>query len=172
MVQRPFRVQLLELVRLREVAPTTEILWATRKPLALQEVADRAGVNPQTLRYYERRGLLPEPPRRESGYRISGLDAVRIVRLIKRAQELGFSLDEVESLLELAGGGPESCDTARHLAQQRVSELDRRIAALQAMRDPLDRLLATCSLPRTEREFPLLQSIEQAVSTKGDDDEG
>jgi DNA-binding transcriptional MerR regulator len=129
------------------------------------EVADRAGVNPQTLRYYERRGLLPEPPRRESGYRIYDEDAVHIVRFAKRAQELGFTLDEVEVLLELAGGGPESCDAARRLAQGRLAELDRRLADLRAMRDSLRRLIATCDLPRAERECPLMQSIERSTGS-------
>lgn len=130
------------------------------------EIAGQAGVNVETLRYYERRGLLPEPPRRESGYRIYGQEAVRIVRFVKRAQELGFSLEEVESLLELADGGPESCDAARQLAERRVSELDRRIANLRSMRDSLDRLIATCALPRAERECPLLQSIECETSRR------
>ncbi|MBO0836584.1 MAG: MerR family DNA-binding protein [Actinobacteria bacterium] len=127
------------------------------------QVADRAEVNVETLRYYERRGLLPEPPRRESGYRIYGEDAVRIVRFVKRAQELGFSLDEVESLLELSNGGPESCDAVQELASRRIAELDHRIADLAAMRGSLTRLLATCSQPRAERDCPLLQSIDQAA---------
>src|SRR4029453_16136340 len=63
--------------------------------------AEQAGVNVQTLRYYERRGLLPRTPRRDSGYREFPADAVRIVRFIKRAQDLGFTLDEVEELLRL-----------------------------------------------------------------------
>ena len=63
--------------------------------------AAQAGVNIQTLRYYERRGLLPRPPRRTSGYREFPDDAVRIVRFIKRAQDLGFTLDEIEELLRL-----------------------------------------------------------------------
>lgn len=131
------------------------------------EVAEEASVNLQTLRYYERRGLLPEPPRRESGYRIYGPEAVRTVRFIKRAQELGFSLDEVESLLELAEGGPENCDAARELTQRRRAELERRIADLAAMRDSLALLEATCALPRAERECPLLQSLE--APPQGDD---
>ena len=135
------------------------------------EVADRAGVNVQTLRYYERRGLLPEPPRRESRYRIYGQDAVRIVRFIKRAQELGFSLDEVECLLELSEGGPESCEAAQRLASGRIAELDRRMANLRAMRDALGQLLATCSLPRAERECPLLQSIELTARAEGTRDD-
>ena len=131
------------------------------------EVADQANVNLQTLRYYERRGLLPEPPRRESGYRAYGPEAVRIVRFIKRAQELGFTLDEVESLLELADGGPESCVAARELALHRMAELERRIADLNAMHRSLRRLVATCARPRAERECPLLRSIQGTAGEGG-----
>jgi Hg(II)-responsive transcriptional regulator len=128
------------------------------------EVAAEAGVNVQTLRYYERRGLLPEPARRDSGYRIYGPDAVRRVRFIKRAQELGFALSEAETLLELASGGPESCDAARGLAEEKICELDRRIADLQAMRDSLRRLAETCANPRHERECPLVHAIDQGAA--------
>ena len=124
------------------------------------EVAAEAGVNVQTLRYYERRGLLPEPARRESGYRVYGPDAVRRVRFIKRAQELGFGLREAEGLLALAAGGPESCDAARALADEKIAELGRRIADLEAMRDSLQQLVATCAKPRAERECPMLLAIE------------
>ena len=96
---------------------------------------------------------------------------MRVVRFVKRAQQLGFSLDEVESLLHLADGGPESCEAAQHLARGRVSELDHRIADLRAMRDSLDRLLATCSLPRAQRECPLLRAIGQEVDEEGGDDD-
>ncbi|MGH7920070.1 MAG: MerR family transcriptional regulator [Candidatus Dormibacteraceae bacterium] len=134
------------------------------------QIAEEAGVNLQTLRYYERRGLLPEPPRRDSGYRVYGPDAVGIVRFIKRAQRLGFSLDEVESLLDLAAGGPEACEAAQQLARRRMAELDYRIAQLRAMRDSLQQLVATCAMPRSERECPLLHALED-LSQRGDDDE-
>jgi MerR family mercuric resistance operon transcriptional regulator len=127
------------------------------------EVAAAAGVNVQTLRYYERRGLLPEPARRASGYRVYGRDAVRTVRFIKRAQELGFGLSEAEALLALAAGGPEGCDAARALADEKIAELDRRIADLEAMRDSLAQLAATCAKPRAERDCPLLQAIEDGA---------
>jgi DNA-binding transcriptional MerR regulator len=128
------------------------------------QVADQAGVNIQTLRYYERRGLLPMPTRRASGYRMYGPDAVRVVRFVKRAQQLGFTLDEVESLLHLADGGPDSCHGARHLATDKISDLDRRIAQLTAMRQSLQRLVVTCERPRTQRECLLLQSIDEPTS--------
>jgi MerR family transcriptional regulator, mercuric resistance operon regulatory protein len=70
------------------------------------EVALQAQVNAQTLRYYERRGLLPEPQRTRSGYRAYTPDAVRVVRFVKRAQQLGFTLDDIEDLLHLSEGGP------------------------------------------------------------------
>jgi DNA-binding transcriptional MerR regulator len=78
------------------------------------EVADRAGVNAQTLRYYERRGLLAEPPRSPAGYRDYPTSVVGVVRFVKRSQELGFTLTEVEELLSLAEGGPDSCDRPGH----------------------------------------------------------
>jgi Hg(II)-responsive transcriptional regulator len=127
------------------------------------EVAAEAGVNVQTLRYYERRGLLPEPERQESGYRVYGPDAVRTVRFIKSAQALGFGLRDVHTLLRLAAGGPASCDIARDLARETMAELDRRIAELSAMRASLARLVATCEKPRGERECPLIESIERAA---------
>jgi DNA-binding transcriptional MerR regulator len=131
------------------------------------EVADQAGVNIQTLRYYERRGLLPEPSRLDSGYREYGPEAVRTVRFIKRSQELGFSLGEVETLLQLADGGPESCEAVQELAHQKISELDGKLTSLGDMRDSLRRLAATCTRPRAERECPLLRSIEEGTTGAG-----
>lgn len=124
------------------------------------EVAAAAGVNAETLRYYERRGLLAEPRRGDSGYRAYAPDAVRVVRFVKEAQRLGFTLDEVTSLLELGAGGPDSCAAVREMAGARLAELDGRIKTLEAMRDSLQRLVATCSRPRAQRDCPLLQSIE------------
>ncbi|MGC2192748.1 MAG: MerR family transcriptional regulator [Candidatus Dormiibacterota bacterium] len=80
-----------------------------------------AGVNVQTLRYYERRGILPEPERLDSGYRAYGADAVSIVRFVGRARQLGFSLEEIDSLLDLAAGGPRNCEAARRSEAPRRS---------------------------------------------------
>lgn len=123
------------------------------------EVAAQARVNPQTLRYYERRGLLPEPERSASGYRAYDGQAVRLVRFIKRAQDLGFTLDDVDALLHLGGGGPESCDGARDLATAKIADLDARIADLQAMRTALVQLVQTCEEPRDRRQCPILHEI-------------
>lgn len=123
------------------------------------QVATEAGVNVQTLRYYERRGLLPEPSRLDSGYRAYGPKSVAVVRFIKRAQEVGFTLSEIEMLLHLAQGGPASCDAVKELAHQKVGDLDRRIGSLQAMRASLERLVETCDRPKRSRECPLIESL-------------
>ncbi|WP_219420237.1 MerR family transcriptional regulator [Pseudonocardia nigra] len=124
------------------------------------ELAGQAGVHPETLRYYERRGLLAEPPRSPGGYRDYPDAAVELLRFIKRAQELGFTLDEVEELLHLNQGGPEGCHAARALAEARKADLEARIADLQRMRDSLTDLIATCELPRADRSCPLLAAID------------
>jgi len=131
------------------------------------ELAARAAVNPQTLRYYERRGLLAAPDRSASGYRSYPPDALRRVRFIKRAQELGFTLTEVETLLDLSGGGPDSCDAVRALAMEKIGDLRKRIADLQASQAGLTRLVATCDLPRGQRECPILQELDTDAAGHG-----
>lgn len=123
------------------------------------ELADRAGVNPETLRYYERRGLLRVPRRTAGGYRDYPANAVELLRFIKRAQKLGFTLEDVEELLHLDDGGPASCAAARTLAEARGADLDARIADLRRMRDSLGELIATCDLPRADRRCSLLAAI-------------
>lgn len=129
------------------------------------EVAAQAQVNTQTLRYYERRGLLPAPERTSSGYRAYTADSVRVVRFVKRAQQLGFTLDDIEDLLHLAAGGPTACDEARAMAGARIADLERRINELLGMRDALARLIDTCDQPRAERDCPILHDIETAATT-------
>jgi MerR family mercuric resistance operon transcriptional regulator len=124
------------------------------------QLAEQAEVNSETLRYYERRGLLEQPPRTPGGYRDYPAGAVELLRFIKRAQDLGFTLDEVEELLHLDTGGPDSCDAARALAEARKADLDARIADLQRMSESLGDLIDTCDLPRPDRSCPLLEAIQ------------
>src|SRR5688572_18532626 len=84
------------------------------------ELAARAGVNVQTLRYYERRGLLKEPRRRSSGYRAYPAEAVKLIRFVKQAQELGFTLSEIENLLRLRADQKASCSEVRARAESKL----------------------------------------------------
>lgn len=131
------------------------------------ELAGRVGVNAETLRYYERRGLLEAPPRTPGGYRDYPVAAVDLLRFIKRAQELGFSLDEVEELVHLDRGGPHSCDSARAVAVARKADLEQRIADLRRMSDSLGDLIATCDLPQSDRSCALLDAIDQGADAEG-----
>lgn len=83
-------------------------------------------MNAQTLRSYERRGLHAEPVRSPAGYRSYPPEAVRRVRFIKRAQELGFTLAEVRTLLHLAQGGPDGCDAVGEMATEKIADVGRR----------------------------------------------
>ena len=129
------------------------------------EVATKAQVNVQTLRYYERRGLLAEPQRTSSGYRVYTPDAVQVVRFVKRAQQLGFTLDDIEDLLHLADGGPDSCQEAKAMARSRIADLQRRIEELAGMRVALARLVDTCDQPRRKRDCPILHDVQTAATT-------
>ncbi len=122
-------------------------------------VAHGAGVNVQTLRYYERRGLLEEPRRRRSGYRQYPPDTIQIVRFIKRAQELGFTLAEVEALLRLRGDLTSHCSEVRAAALAKIEGIDRKLSALRAMKRALGQLAESCAREGSERRCPLLESL-------------
>jgi DNA-binding transcriptional MerR regulator len=105
------------------------------------ELAERAGVNVQTLRYYERRGLLAAPTRRPSGQRQYSEDAVRLLRTIKAVQRLGFTLTEIEELLELSEHRRSTGELHRR-AQAKMAEIDAKIDQLTQMRQALGAVLA------------------------------
>ena len=127
--------------------------------------AEQAGVNIQTLRYYERRGLLPRPPRRTSGYREFPDDAVRIVRFIKRAQDLGFTLDEVEELIKLRSEKRRDRTRVRAVAETRVRQVDRKIAELQAIKQALSHLVHCCQEGST-LECPIIEALDGAGAAR------
>lgn len=109
------------------------------------ELAKRAGVNVETLRFYERKGLLPVPPRRESGYREYPEESVRRIRFIKRAQELGFSLGEIQDLLALRVQRGTTCAEVKERAELKIQDVRQKIADLKAIERALNKLAATCS---------------------------
>jgi MerR family mercuric resistance operon transcriptional regulator len=124
------------------------------------ELARQAGVNLQTIRYYERQGLLPRPARTQAGYRMFATETVGRVRFIKRAQELGFSLREIRGLLALRVDGRTSCAEVRRRAQAKGADVDKKIRALEEIRAALERLTAACSGRGPVGECPILQFLD------------
>jgi len=124
-------------------------------PLALQ-----AGVNIQTIRYYERRGLLPEPQRSAGNYRVYSSETVRRVRFIKRAQELGFTLREIKELLELRASPKSRCADVRERSQAKLRDIEDKLRSLEAMRKSLTRLVRSCSGKGAATECPILDAFE------------
>ena len=116
--------------------------------LRIGEVAERAGVSIDTVRYYEKRRLLPAAPRTEGGFRLFTAETVERVQFIKQAQDLGFSLDEIGKLLTI--GGASECRRVRDHLKVKLTELDERIRLMQDFRKTLARRLAAC-----ERELRL-----------------
>lgn len=110
--------------------------------LLIGELARRAGVTPQTVRYYEREGLLRPPPRSASGYRRYGPRAVEEIAFIKKAQALGFALEEIREVLELGRAGTAPCSRVLALARRHVREIDERIAELAKLKERLRSALA------------------------------
>ncbi|GAC1477708.1 MAG: helix-turn-helix domain-containing protein [Gemmatimonadaceae bacterium] len=113
--------------------------------IRIGELAQSAGVKIATLRYYERRGLLPPASRRASGYREYQPDAVAHVRFIRRAQRLGFTLADIAELLLLRGGSGGGRASARALAVAKIADIDARVTQLGAMRAALDALATACA---------------------------
>lgn len=129
--------------------------------LLIGEVAAQAGVNVQTLRYYEKRGILGRPLRSRAGYRKYPADTVRVIRFIKRAQELGFTLDEIEDLLRLRTMKGVDKSKVRETAAAKVREIDEKMRRLQAMATALTQLVNTCTCELGVVACPILEALEE-----------
>jgi MerR family copper efflux transcriptional regulator len=128
--------------------------------LTIGEVAAQAAVHIETLRYYERRGLVERPPRSASNYRLYPEDVVRRVRFIQRAQELGFSLNDIKELLSLRAAPEIGCHEVRAHAEAKIKDIDDKIGALTAMKRALVNLVTECSGEGPLSDCPILVSLE------------
>lgn len=137
--------------------------------LKVGEVAKQAGVNLQTIRYYERRGLLPKPPRTGSNYRAYPTDAVLLVRFVKRAQELGFTLKEIKELIALRVGRSRGRSEVRAVAESKMRDIDQKLARLQAMRNALYSLIETCACGEGRLTCPILEALNDPSEAFPDD---
>jgi len=128
--------------------------------LTIGDMAKQANVHIETLRYYERRGLLASPPRSLSNYRLYSEETVRRVLFIKGAQDLGFSLKEILELLSLRAEPETSCEDIRERAEAKITDIEAKIASLQAMKHALARLVMECSGSGPITDCPILESFD------------
>lgn len=128
------------------------------------DVAKHAHVRIETLRYYERVGLVAPPPRNGANYRLYPPETVRRVRFIKRAQALGFSLKEITELLSLRVEPTTSCADVRRQALAKITNIDQKIRTLQAMKQALTQLVEECPGQGAITDCPILESLD----AKGD----
>ena len=128
--------------------------------LTIGHLARESGMNLETVRYYERRGLLPKPPRSGSGYRLFPMEAKRRLRFIRRAQELGFSLGEIRELLSLRVAPTAKSADVRTRAQAKITDIEAKIRSLQSMKKALRELTQTCSGCGPVRDCPILENLD------------
>ena len=127
--------------------------------LKIGQLAKQAGVNIETIRYYERRNLIPKPPRRASGYRQYSTDYIARIRFIKRAQELGFSLTEIADLLALRVESDTICKEVQQQVEIKIADIELRIQTLQQMKTVLSDLVKACHENQLTNECPILTAL-------------
>jgi len=133
---------------LRQFSPTAARQGegaASGKPLTRGALAARTGCNIETIRYYERVGLLPPPPRSAGGHRLYGEGLVRRLNFVRRSRDLGFSIEEIRELLRLVDGGTYTCREVEKLARDHMREIRRKIADLRKLERVFETMAAQCS---------------------------
>ena len=131
--------------------------------LTIGRVARSANLAVDTVRYYEREGLLERPARTDAGYRQYSPETVARLRFIRQAKQLGFSLREIKELLSLRVGAGSSCGEVKTRAQRKLADVDRRITQLRRVRQALSKLAAECSGRGPTSECPILEALEKNV---------
>jgi MerR family copper efflux transcriptional regulator len=128
--------------------------------MTIGQVAKGADVGIETVRFYEREGLIEKPPRRESGYRAYPADTVDRVRFIKRAKELGFSLKEIKELMALRIAPDTACGQIKKRAEAKIEDIEDKISSLQRMSQVLRKVTAACGGKGSVSECPILDALE------------
>ncbi len=128
--------------------------------LTIGKVAKKAQVNVETVRYYERRGLILKPPRRESGYRQYSQETIERIQFIKRAQELGFTLKEISELLFLRFDPDTNSGDVKRRAEAKIADIEKRIEILQRMKLALKNVSASCRGQGPTSECPILEALD------------
>ncbi len=136
------------------------------KSLTIGGAARQAGVNVETIRFYERRGLIEQPPKPDRAFRRYSLEIVRRVRFIREAQELGFSLREISDLLELRADASANCDDVRQQALTKRMDVQNKIRKLVRIEKALEQLIASCPKEGKLANCPIIAALdnEQAAT--------
>jgi MerR family mercuric resistance operon transcriptional regulator/MerR family gold-responsive transcriptional activator of gol and ges genes len=129
--------------------------------LKIGQLAKQVGVNVETIRYYERLNLLGPTSRLPSGYRLYNNDSQRRLRFIKNAQALGFTLHEIEELLDLRVSSNARCGDVQRKAEAKLKHVEAKVRDLQALATALRRLIRTCRAGQPTDRCPILQSLEE-----------
>jgi MerR family mercuric resistance operon transcriptional regulator len=132
---------------------------------SIGHVARLSGVGVETVRFYEREGLLEEPARRISGYRQYAEEAVKQIRFIKRAKLLGFSLKEIRELLTLRVDAETSCEQVKERAAAKLTEVEQKMAELQRMRQALLQAASLCDGEGPKSRCPMLDALDHDSET-------
>lgn len=129
--------------------------------LSIGELAEATGVTSEAIRYYEREGVIPPATRRGAGsYRQYGIADAERLRFVRRARDLGFSLEEVRELLTLAAGDPNRpCGDVNQIAHAHLAQVDAKLAQLRALRRELNRLIDSCDRDASLADCSLLTAL-------------
>ncbi|MBI1869318.1 MAG: helix-turn-helix domain-containing protein [Methylocystis sp.] len=141
------------------------IAHARAEGLTIGDVSRRTGVHIETIRYYEKIGILPAPPRSDSGRRIYGQSQTRTLAFIRRARELGFTLNEIRKLLDLSGPGKSSCAEVREIAAIHLDSVRAKLADLARLEAILATTIAQCA-GRTTPACPVLDMLDAPSRTR------
>ena len=131
-----------------------------KKTFTRGQLAQQAAVNPATIRYYERKGVLAKARRSSAGYRIYSESTIRKVKLVKRVQALGFSLAEIGELFALQARPERDCSSICGKIQEKRANIEQRISDLRLIHSALDRMAKSCNGKRTMRECGVLKVLE------------
>jgi len=129
--------------------------------LTVGQLAKSAGVGVETVRFYERKGLLAEPDRKPSGYRHYDDEVVKRLRFIKRAKELGFTLNEIKELLSLRLDPTTTCADVKKRSEEKIDDIEAKIRTLQRMKRALVKVTKACSGRGGTSECPILEALDK-----------
>lgn len=129
--------------------------------MTIGQTAEIIGINVQTIRFYEREGLLPRVPRSSSGYRQFDADLIKRIQFIRHAQEVGFSLREISELLSLRAAPDGSCSDVQGYAEEKIARLEGRMRKLESMKRTLEKLVTLCESGLPASACPILEALDE-----------